>query len=95
MDWDYEREARITQRAKERKEKDRCSKFTEVKLEGDNSIQTGFTKRGKKVVFESCFGLSSQSRYGAGTLSVYDGDQRTVIFTKGYPSKALEWMMKN
>ncbi|QWU14403.1 hypothetical protein SAMN04487895_101712 [Paenibacillus sophorae] len=95
MTWDYERSERIKAAAQERKEREKCAKYTEVKLDGTNAIQTGFTKSGKKVVFESCMGFSSQSMYGAGTLTVYDGDEKKVIFTKGYPSKALEWMMKN
>ncbi|MGM1044855.1 MAG: hypothetical protein ACQEXX_01775 [Bacillota bacterium] len=95
MKWDYERSERIKAAAQERKEQEKCAKFTQVKLEGTAAIQTGYTLQGRKVVFESCMGFSSQSKYGAGTLSVYDGEDRTMIFTKGYPSKALEWMMKN
>lgn len=86
---------RIKARAQERKEKEKCAKFTEVKLEGTSAIQTGFTKQGKQVMFEGCMGFSNQSKYGAGTLSVKDGEEWKVIFTKGYPSKALAWMMKN
>ncbi|WP_010498340.1 hypothetical protein [Paenibacillus elgii] len=86
---------RIKAAAQERKEKEKCAKFKEVKLEGSSTIQTGFTKQGKQVMFEACTGLSIQSRYGVGTLSVKEGDEWKVIFTKGYPSKALAWMMKN
>ncbi|WP_339304524.1 hypothetical protein NST33_18420 [Paenibacillus sp. FSL L8-0435] len=96
MDWNYERAERIKRRAQEEKEEAKCNKFSEVKLEGTNNTKTGFTKQGKKVVFESCFGMTDQSKYGAGTLSVLeDGGQWKVVFTKGYPSKALAWMMKN
>lgn len=86
---------KIKAAAQERKEKERCSKFTEVRLEGNSAIQTGFTKLGKPVSFESCTGLSLQSRYGVGTFSVKENEAWKVIFTKGYPSKALDYMMKN
>ncbi|MFD0587789.1 hypothetical protein ACFQZE_07225 [Paenibacillus sp. GCM10027627] len=87
---------KIKRAAQERKEMEKCRKFTEVKLEGSSVIQTGFTKLGKQVTFESCMGFSSQSKYGAGTLSVKEENgEWKVVFTKGYPSKALQWMSKN
>lgn len=95
MDRAMELSERIKAKAQERKEREKCAKYTDVKLEGTNALQAGFTKSGKRVVFESCMGFSSQSMYGAGTFSVYDGNERKVIFTKGYPSKALEYMMNN
>ncbi|MDP9675207.1 hypothetical protein J2W97_001190 [Paenibacillus jamilae] len=95
MEWYYERSERIKAAKQERLEQEKCAKYTEVKLEGTAAIQTGYTKLGKKVVFESCMGFSSQSKYGAGTLSVYEGDERKIVFTKGYPSKALDYMMKH
>jgi hypothetical protein len=97
MSFDYERVERIKAALQEDKERKKCAKFTEVSLTGSNVTKTGFTKSGKKVLFEGIqYGLSEQGKYGAGTLSVLDDDgQWKVIFTKGYPSKALAWMMNN
>jgi hypothetical protein len=97
MEWDYDRAARIKAAMQEHKEQAKCAKFTEVSLTGSNMTKTGYAKSGKKVMFEGIqYGISEQGKYGAGTLSVLeDNGQWKVVFTKGYPSKALSWMMKN
>lgn len=94
MDRFAELSERIKAREREQKEADRCRKYP-LKLEGTTNTKTGFTASGKRVVFESCFGMTEQSKYGAGTLSVEDGGEWKTVFTKGYPSKALEWMSHN
>jgi hypothetical protein len=90
MDRAAELAERIKARAAERKEEARCKKYA-LKLEGTGSILTGKTASGKKVIFDRCYGFSKQSRY-AGTLKVMENDEWVTIFTKGYPSKALEYM---
>ncbi|WP_217597188.1 hypothetical protein [Cohnella sp. GbtcB17] len=85
---------RIKARARDEKEAARCRKYS-LKLEGTTNTKSGFTASGKRVVFESCFGMTDQSKYGAGTLTVEDGGEWKTVFTKGYPSKALEWMSQN
>lgn len=91
MDRMSELSQRIKARAQEEKEERRCRKFT-LKLEGTATTKTGYTASGKKVLFESCFGMTDQSKYGAGTLKVNENGEWVTIFTKGYPSQALKWM---
>lgn len=91
MDRVMELAERIKARAAERKEAERCRKFA-LTLEGSSGILTGKTSSGKPVLFELCYGFSEQSKYGAGTLKVREGDEWVTIFTKGYPSKALAYM---
>lgn len=95
MDRTSQLSAQIKARAQERKEKEKCTKYKDVKLEGSNGIYSGYTKSGKQVSFEQDYGFSMQSQYGAGTLKVLENNEWKTIFTKGYPSKALEYMSKN
>lgn len=91
MDRMTELTERIKARAAERKEAERCRKYP-LTLEGSGTTLTGKTASGKAVLFELCFGFSDQSKYGAGTLKVREGDEWVTIFSKGYPSKALAYM---
>lgn len=94
MDRFSETSERIKARNAERKEAERCRRYT-IKLEGEGDILTGKTASGKSVTFEQCYGFSEQSKYGAGTLKVLEGDEWVTVFSKGYPSKALEYMTKH
>lgn len=96
MDRMTELAARIKARKQAEQEKTKCSKISGVKLDGQNGHYQGMTTSGKKVYFDRIeFGMSEQGLYGAGTLRVETKDGLKTIFTKGYPSKALEWMSRN
>lgn len=94
MDRAAELAVRIKARMQDEKEAARCRKY-DLKLEGTTNTKTGRTASGKRVVFENCFGMTDQSKYGAGTLAVEENGEWRTVFTKGYPSKALEWMTRN
>lgn len=94
MDRFAELSERIKARAAERKEQERCRNY-KLTLEGSNGVLSGKTASGKPVLFEQCYGFSEQSKYGAGTLKVQEGDNWVTVFSKGYPSKALEFMSQN
>jgi len=94
MDRATELAERIKARMQERKEAERCHKYA-LKLEGTGDTLTGKTASGKPVTFIQCYGFSEQSKYGAGTLQVLEDGAWVTVFTKGYPSKALDWMTNN
>jgi hypothetical protein len=81
------------EQARIKKEEEKKAMMKDVKLEGEHEL-TGKTKAGKEVKFEKCWGVSKQSRW-AGTLSVKQDGEWVTVFTKGYESKALQWMAKN
>jgi hypothetical protein len=94
MDRAAELAERIKARAAERKEEARCKKYA-ITLEGTTNTLKGKTVSGKPVLFERCFGYSEQSKYGVGTLKVQEDGEWITIFTKGYTSKAFEYMSKH
>ena len=78
------------------KEEERCRKFPKVSLKQtkDDSYPSGVSISGLKCIFIPNTGMTEWSRY-TGCFQVKRNDKWETIFTRGYISKALEWMSKN